>query len=77
MALFAQRVHQAEKHLALLFVERGRRLIHDDDLGVERHGLGDFHELLLGDVEVANEAVRRDAVNTASIPRAVPRKKLI
>ncbi len=37
--------------------ERGRRLVHDDDSGIERQGLGDLDQLLLGDREAERDPV--------------------
>ena len=45
--------------LDLLVRERGGRLVHDDDLRVDRHGAGDGDEMLVGDRR-GRAAARRD-----------------
>jgi hypothetical protein len=44
------------QHADLGVVERRRRLVHDQDLGVVRQGLGDLDHLLRGDGEVTDDA---------------------
>ena len=45
-ALGAQLPHHLEQHGNLALVERGGRLVHDDQLGLERHRAGDGDHLL-------------------------------
>src|SRR5699024_9465179 len=47
-----------EEHLRLCFGQRGRRLVHDQDLGVLAEGTCDLDHLLLPETEVAGERVR-------------------
>ena len=42
-----------------------RRLVHDQDLGVERQGLGDLDHLLLGEREPVQRRVRREGAGRA------------
>ena len=51
LAGFAQQVDEHEQVLDLLVRQCRRRLVHDDDLGVDRHGAGDGHQMLVGDRE--------------------------
>ena len=48
-ALLAQFADELEQALGLGEREAGRRLVHDDDAGVERKRLGDLDHLLLGE----------------------------
>ena len=48
-ALTAQLASDAEELVDLRIGQRGRRLVHDQDGGVERERLGDLDHLLLGD----------------------------
>ena len=50
-----------EQHLDLGCRKRRGRLVHDEDLGVERHRLGDLDELLLADPQILHQHVRADA----------------
>ena len=45
--LIPQSPHESEKNVDLVLGEHRRRLIHDQELGVGRHGLADLHHLLL------------------------------
>ena len=45
-ALGAQATHHVEQHRDLAFIERGGRLVHDDEPRLERDGAGDGHHLL-------------------------------
>ena len=54
----AQALDDAEQPLDLDGRQRGRRLVHDDHLGVERQRLADLHDLLLGDRQPAGDAGR-------------------
>lgn len=56
-ALFAQGAHDAEEASHLAAGEGGRRLVHDEDAGVEGERLGDLHDLLIGDGQSARRAV--------------------
>ena len=49
-----------EQALDFAFGQRGRRLVHDDDLRVGADGLGDLDDLLLGHAERFDEARRID-----------------
>src|SRR5450830_591890 len=44
----------AKQFVDLCVIERGGRLVHDQDARVERQRLGDFHHLLLGDGQLAD-----------------------
>jgi hypothetical protein len=44
----------------LVVRERGGRLVHDDDAGVDRERAGDGHEVRVGDTEVAEPRARVD-----------------
>ena len=48
----------AEEIVDLRVVQRCGRLIHDEHPGFERQGLGDFHHLLLGHGELADQGAR-------------------
>ena len=53
-ALGLQRSDDCEQMADLLLGQRGRRLVHDQHVGVERHRLGDFHHLPASDGELAD-----------------------
>ena len=53
-ALTAELASDAEELVDLLVRQRGGRLVHDQDRGVERESLGDLHHLLLRDTERRN-----------------------
>ena len=57
-----------------LFGQRGSRLVHDQDVGVVRHRLGDFDHLPIGDAEVAHFGLGIDAdvEPIEQFPRAPP-----
>ena len=59
-AAFLQAADQVEEPLDLLFRQRSRRLVHDQDVGAERQGLGDLHELLLGNRQLLDRGARVD-----------------
>ena len=48
----------AEEIVDFRIVQRGGGLIHDEHPGFERQGLGDFHHLLLGHGELADQGAR-------------------
>lgn len=52
-ALLAQGAHHGEEAGHFAAGERGGRLVHDQDPGVEGEGLGDLHDLLVGDGQAA------------------------
>ncbi len=52
-ALFAQGAYDTEEAGDLAAGQRGGRLVHDQDAGVERQGLGDLDDLLVGDRQTA------------------------
>ena len=53
-------VHDPEQRLHLGVVESCRRLVHDQDLGVERERLGDLQQLLGGDGQLPHLDARVD-----------------
>ena len=61
LALGLQLLDQREELGDLLVRERGGRLVHDDDAGVDRERAGDGDEVLVGDAEVAQPRARVDA----------------
>ena len=52
--------HEIEQTAGVDAVERGGRLVHDQDAGVDRQRLGDFDDLLVGDRKVAGQRIGRD-----------------
>ena len=56
----AEDVDHSEQALDLAIGERGGRLVHDHDLGVDADRLGDLHELLLGHAQRFDETLRVD-----------------
>ena len=62
LALGLQHLDQLVELGDLLVRERGGRLVHDDDAGVDRKGAGDGDEVLVGDAEVAQPGPRVDAL---------------
>ena len=73
-SLGAQLAHDDEQPFDLLRRERGRRLVHHDDSGVDRQRLGDLDHLLLGNAQVAtrNVGVDRDADPSEELPCGPP-----
>ena len=59
-ALVAQAAGDGEEPLDLDAGQRGGRLVHDEHPGVERDGLGDLDDLLVGDREAERGAVGVD-----------------
>ena len=59
-ALVAEAAGDGEQPLHLDSAERGGRLVHDEHLGVERDGLGDLDDLLVGDGQALGDAVGID-----------------
>ena len=57
-ALRAESADDAEELVDLRVGQGGRRLVHDEDGGVQREGLGDLDHLLLRDLEVADLGAR-------------------
>ena len=73
-ALAGQPLDQVEHLRGLRHAQRGGRLVHDDQLGLGQHGLGDRHRLALtagqrGD-GLADRADRRDVQSSSSVLRA-------
>jgi len=70
--LAPKRSNQLEQPAGVALVERGRRLVHDDDAGIERQRLGDLDQLLLGDRQRLDRCVgvdpRGDAQKQAARP---------
>src|SRR5690606_6786436 len=60
-AFVAQTARHREEPLDLDTGERGRGLVHDEHLGVERDGLRDLDDLLVGDRETERRTVGIDA----------------
>ena len=60
LALALQEFDEQKELLDLLGRECGGRLVHDDDLRVDRHGARDRDEVLVGDAEVAQPRVGVD-----------------
>ncbi len=56
----AQRPRNREQAVDLDAAECGRRFVHDEDFGIERDGLGDLDDLLVGDGKTVRDAVRMD-----------------
>ena len=54
----AEDVDYSEQALDLAIGERGGRLVHNHDLGVDADRLGDLHELLLGHAQRFDETLR-------------------
>ena len=52
-ALGLQAPHSGHQLLDLLLAQGGGRLVHDNQLGVQRHSLGDLHHLLLAGAQLA------------------------
>ena len=50
----------AEQHLDFLFAEGSRRLVHNQNAGILRKSLGNFHHLLLGNAQGGNLRIRAD-----------------
>ena len=59
-AMLLQRGDDREKPVDLRLTQRGRRLVQDEKLGVERERFGDFDELLLAHAQPLDRAVRGD-----------------
>ena len=59
--LVAQAAGDGEEPLDLDAAERRGRLVHDQQAGVERDGLGDLDDLLVGDGQAAGRTARVDA----------------
>ena len=59
-ALVAQAAGDGEEPGDLVAAERGGRLVHDEQPCVERDGLGDLDDLLVGDREAERRAARVD-----------------
>ena len=55
-ALGAQSLHEIQQPRRVDAIERGGRLVHDENTRVDRKGLGDLDDLLLGDREIASGA---------------------
>ena len=55
-----QLVHHAEELLNLIGGQGGGGFVHDDDLGVVRYRLGNFHDLPLTYAQVQHQSVRID-----------------
>ena len=53
----AEAADEVEQHVDLGVVQGGRRLVHDEHLGVEGERLGDLHHLLAGDGEALDRLV--------------------
>ena len=60
LAVALQELDQLEELLDFLGRQRGRRLVHDDDLRVDRHGARDRDQMLVGDAEIAQPRVGID-----------------
>ena len=50
--------NDAEEVFDLDVVQRSRRLVHDQDLRLERQRFGDFDHLLLGDRQITDQSFR-------------------
>ena len=59
-ALVRQRVDDLEKVLAFQIRQRGGRLIENEQGGIQRQPLENFHDLPLGDAEIFNDIVGAD-----------------
>ncbi len=60
MPLCLQALDDAEEIVDLLAGKRGRRLVHDDDAGLDRQGAGNRHQMALRDREVLQPDRRID-----------------
>ena len=63
-----QPADRREQLIDLRFGERGRRLVHDQDAGVDRQRLRDFHHLLFGDAQAGDAGAWVD-LNTQGLQK--------
>ena len=54
-ALFAQTIDDTKEAGHLGFGEGAGRLIHDENVGFQRQGFGDLHQLLIADAQLADQ----------------------
>ena len=59
-ALFLELMNDLDQLDQLFGRQAAARFVHDDELGLERQRLGDFHHLLFGHAEFGNQFVRVD-----------------
>ena len=57
-ALLFKGEEQVQELFGVAFVERGGRLVEDEELDVLGQGLGDLHQLLLAHADVLNQRTR-------------------
>ena len=71
-----QLAHDPEQLLRLMFGQRGGRLVQDQDAAVQRQGLGDLDQLLLGDRQPPGGQPRVDVGQRRQAPRRRARSGL-
>ena len=61
LAFLLQEFDQQEQVFDFLVAQRCRRLVHDDDLRIDRHGTRDRDQMLAGNAEILQPGTRVDA----------------